>query len=121
MDIWDLIIESIQTGTVIPKPEARSDFRVHHFGMRRGEEAMVYTIPNNKNASKPYQKGITRSEFKMAFDRLQSDGHLTRKWWAQNLSDCAKEGGCNFTTIGGIFEILGKAAYDGRNQGYRLL
>jgi hypothetical protein len=28
------------------------------------------------------------------------------------MTACAKEGGCNFTTIGGVFEVLGYAKYE---------
>jgi len=34
-------------------------------------------------------------------------------WFDQYLSKCAAEGGCNFTTIGGIFILLGEAYYAG--------
>ena len=30
------------------------------------------------------------------------------------LVDCRKEGGCNFTTIGGVFELLGVAVFSHR-------
>ena len=28
------------------------------------------------------------------------------------MTPCAKEGYCNFTTIGGLFELLGHATYE---------
>jgi hypothetical protein len=112
--IVERIKESILFGAVIPKPEAKADFVVKGWGNRRAEPALIYLIPNHGDASKPHQKGITESEFEMAFSELVSSGTLTRRWFNQYLSNCAKEGACNFTTIGGIFELLGEAAYSGR-------
>jgi hypothetical protein len=107
------VLEKIATpGTVIPKPEAKADFKVKGWGSRRGEHALIYTIPNHKNPSKPYEKGITNSEWRKAYQHLTSAGSFGRTWFNQALPACAKEGGCNFTTIGGMFELLGYAAYN---------
>ena len=102
----------ISPGAVIPKPQARSDFIVEGWGKRRGERALIYTIPNHKTPTKPYQKGITDSEWVQAFEHLMTAGEFSRGWFDRSMPSCAKEGGCNFTTIGGIFEVLGYAAYD---------
>jgi hypothetical protein len=116
------ILEQIETrvppGTKIPKPEARADFIVKKvWGVRRGERALIYTIPNHRTPTKPYQKGITVSEWAAAFERLIEAGDLTRSWFEQSMPACAKEGGCNFTTIGGLFELLGYAEYDREGRG----
>ncbi|HEX2797863.1 MAG TPA: hypothetical protein VHN38_12345, partial [Immundisolibacter sp.] len=58
---------SIAPGTVLPKPQAKADFVVKAWGRRRGEAALVYLIPNHNDPSKPYQKGITESDFEKAF------------------------------------------------------
>ena len=76
--IVDLIESKVTPGMVIPKPQARADFVVKGWGKRRGERALTYTIPNHKNAYKPYQKGITVSEFEGAFDQLMSSGEFSR-------------------------------------------
>lgn len=112
--IVERIKDAISFGTVIPKPEAKADFLVKGWGKRRGEPALIYLIPNHSDASKPHQKGITESEFEKAFSELLSSGAFTRHWFNQHLSNCAKEGACNFTTIGGIFDLLGEAVYLGR-------
>lgn len=116
------ILEQIETrvppGTKIPKPEARADFFVKKvWGVRRGERALVYTIPNHKTPTKPYQKGVTVSEWVAAFEHLMEAGDLTRSWFEQSMPACAEEGGCNFTTIGGVFELLGYAEYDRGGRG----
>lgn len=104
-------IRSLQQGTVIPKPEATADFTIKGWATRRGEQALVYRIPNHKSPENILVKGVTISEFECAYAEIQSSGQFTRSWFNANLSRCAKEGGCNFTTIGGIFELLGLARH----------
>lgn len=111
--ITEKIRELIREETRIPKPKARTDSTVKCWGSRRKEPALIYRIPNYRNPSKPYEKGITESEFEKAFAELQRSGKLSRSWFNRNLSACAKEGGCNFTTIGGIFFLLDEARYSG--------
>lgn len=98
-------------GTVIPKPEARDDFIVVGWGRRRGEQALIYSIPNHKNPAKPYKKGIALSEFRKAYGQLTLTGEFSRSWFNKEMAACAREGGCNFTTIGGLFCLLGYASY----------
>ncbi len=113
-----MLIERIRAtatrGVVIPKPMAKGKFMVKGWGKRRGEPALIYTIPNHKNPSIPYAKGVTVNELEMAFAQLSSAGGFTRTWFNVNLPMCAKEGGCNFTSIGGIFVLLGLARYSGK-------
>jgi hypothetical protein len=107
------IKSKITPGTIIPKPQARGDFIVKKvWGDRRGEDALIYTIPNHNTPSKPYQKGITVSEWVQAFEHLTDTGDFSRSWFERSMPACAKEGGCNFTTIGGIFVNLRYADYD---------
>jgi hypothetical protein len=107
-------IRSLQPGTIIPKPEATATFKIKGWGERRGESALIYWIPNHKNPSKPLAKGVTVSEFERAHAEIIATGQFTRAWFKFNLSTCANEGGCNFTTIGGVFELLGLARYASR-------
>ena len=105
-------IRKLKPGTVIPKPKSTSEFRIKSWGKRRGEDALTYWVPNHKNPAKPLVKGITVLEFSRAYEQLLQDARLTRKWFNVNLEACAREGPCNFTTIGGIFQLLGVAHYD---------
>ena len=114
--IIDKIRDRMRPGVVIPKPEAKESFTITGWGRRRGEEALIYNVPNHSNPSKPHQKDITVSEFEKAYRQLTTSGLIDRRWFNENLPDCAKEGGCNFTTIGGIFELLGEAAYTHRGE-----
>ncbi len=109
--IFDRIVKDSPPNTVIPKPEAKSDFIVKGIGKRRGEEALIYFIPNHKNPNKPSQKGITRTELEKAYKELNLSGTFTKKWFDKNLIDCSSEGSCNFTTIGGLFQKIGFAKY----------
>lgn len=119
--ILDRIRSAVPPGTVIPKPEATADFIVKAWGKRRGEPALVYFIPNHGNTSRPHQKGVTVSEFKKSFAELRSCGEFTRAWFNKHLAGCAKEGACNYTTIGGVFELLGEAKYSKRGVYERTL
>lgn len=101
----------IQPMSVIPKPETESNFFVKGWGRRRGENVLIYLIPNHKNPKNPNEKGITESEWVRAFEHLTETGNFTRAWFNENLSSCAEEGSCNFTTIGGIFIELKLAKY----------
>ncbi len=98
-------------GTNIPKPSSKGTYKVKGWGTRRGEEALIYMVPNLNDPSAPYEKGVTISELRLAYEQLQQKGEFSRKWFDSNLKGCAAEGGCNFTTMGGIFEVLGKARY----------
>lgn len=107
-------IRSIQQGTIIPKPQATADFKIKGWGIRRGEPALIYWIPNHRHPASPLEKGITISEFERAHAEMISSSKFTRAWFNVALSRCAREGACNFTTIGGIFELLGLARYVSR-------
>lgn len=111
-------VKQIPTGTIIPKPEARAEFRVKGWGKRRGEPALVYFIPNRNDPRKPYQKGINLSEWEQAYRQLTLKGEFTREWFNSQMPKCAEEGDCNFTTIGGVFSLLGIAEYS--RASYRL-
>ena len=62
------------------------------------------------------EKGIAESEWARAFEQLQRAGELTRFWFNDALVGCNKEGSCNFTTIGGVFQALGFATYRGNGR-----
>lgn len=118
--IADRIRINIKPNTVIPKPEAEGDFTVKGWGKRRNQAALVYRIPNHNEPSRPYEKGVTELEFEAAYNQIMKSGALTREWFNAKLPACAKEGGCNFTTIGGVFELLGIVRYSARGTYARI-
>jgi hypothetical protein len=101
-------------GTIIPKPQARKPFRVKGDGIRRGHPALIYTIPNHADPARSHKKGVTYAELDRAYAELQRTGTLTSAWFQRHLPACYAEGSCNFTTVGGLFQLLGEAPYDGR-------
>jgi hypothetical protein len=109
----DRILREIKPGTEIPKPAALFPFRFQGKGERRGQRTVVYTIPNHKDPTRPSKKAVTESELDYAHRQLLSAGRLTREWFKKHLPDCAKQG-CNFTTVGGLFVLLGEAEYQER-------
>jgi len=115
-DIFERIQKSAPAGTVIPKPRAKGEFKVKGVGVRRGEPALLYTIPNHKRPERPYVKGVTVSEFERAFGQLRKEGRLTRAWFREHLPGCEADGSCNFTTVGGLFELIGEAGYVGSGE-----
>jgi hypothetical protein len=110
------ILHLAPPGATIPKPAAAGDFKVKGMGERRGEEALIYLIPNHSDPRKPHEKGITASEFEQAYARLHSAGELTKQWFKKQLPECDAEGSCNFTTVGGIFVLMGEAVYEARGK-----
>ena len=102
----------IPNGARVQRPKAEP-YKIKGWGSRRKEPALVYFIPNRCNPAYPFEKGITETEFVEAYNRLCETGELTRKWFEKALPKCAKEGGCNFTTIGEIFVLLGEAFHSG--------
>lgn len=111
--VLDRILSRFPPGTQIPKPNACAAFTIKGEGYVGGERALVYTIPNRKNPAKPRQKGVTASQLEKAHRQLHQTGRLTRDWWNRHARLSVQEGGCNFTTVGGLFQLLGEAEYVG--------
>src|SRR3954462_1167426 len=105
------ILKRFPSGYSIPKPKAKAPFITVGIGMRRGEATIIYRIPNHRSTAK-LLKGVNESELNNAHAELERTGTLTRKWFNSELPGCAREGACNFTTIGGLFVALGIAKYD---------
>jgi hypothetical protein len=57
-------------------------------------------------------KGISVSEWEQAYRRLCAAEEFTREWFNANMKCCSSNGPCSFTTIGGLFSLLGIAVYD---------
>ncbi len=109
-NIEEKLDEFIKSGKRIPKPET-DPYKVKGWGTRRGEKALIYFIPSLKHPTKPYQKGINLDEWQQAHQRIKNGEDFSREWFNEKMSDCAKEGGCNFTTIGGVFLEWGLVEY----------
>ncbi len=110
--IFDLIIDKIKPGSTIPKIQSKEIWKVKTCeGERRGEEALIYEIPNHSNPNKPHQKGINASEWHKAYKRIIEKGEFTLEWFREKMNKCSEEGDCNYYTIGSILQQLGIAEY----------
>jgi hypothetical protein len=112
--LLDRILSELPEGTKIPKPAATGAFNIKGEGIAYGERAIVYTIPNRRNPDRPRQKGVTATQLEEAYRQLLRSGELTRGWWNEHVRLSSDEGECNFTTVGGLLELLGEAEYAGR-------
>ncbi|WP_378954239.1 hypothetical protein [Pelosinus sp. sgz500959] len=104
-------IGNLLPGTIIPKPRA-NNHRILRWGERNGEDALIYSIPKKKTAPvKNNEKGITVTEWQTAYNQLITSQEITREWFNTDtiMERCRNEGDCNFTTIGGIFVLIGLA------------
>jgi hypothetical protein len=108
-DIWARISD-VTPGTAVPRP--RVNCEVSRFGVRKSEQALFYK-------SAHHEKNIRRSEFEIAHKQLCGAGELTRKWFEQCMPVRAKQDPCNFTTMGGVFVLLGDALHDPGRGAYR--
>ena len=90
------------------------------WGVRAHQEALLYLIPNHKNPPRPSEKGITVAELTASYERLIDEGEITRAWFDEYLTRCSREGGCSFTSIGGILSLLCVARYAERGVYRRL-
>jgi hypothetical protein len=105
-------IKAVATpGTRIPKPKSNGIYVVLGWTVSRGEEALVYRIPKRPGTKRASQKRIPVSAFEEAFAELTKSGTLTRRWFRASFPVLDHDGGCNFTTIGGVFELLGEARF----------
>jgi len=43
-------------------------------------------------------------------------GSLTRTWFVEHYPKLEKDGTCNFTTVGGVLQLLGLARYSGPGE-----
>jgi len=118
-DLFARIVSSAPKGTVIPKPRTDKHI-VKGLGCRRGELAIVYTIPNQHKPTQPSEKGVTKSEIEATYAELVRSGVVTRKWFTMNLPECYAEGPCNYTSIGGLLVLIGVARYDVSSCNYKL-
>jgi len=118
-DFFSRIIEDISLlkGMEVIKP-LTSIQSIKGLGNRRNEEALIYYIPSKTKGKRPNEKGVNRSEFNLAYRLLYTNKYLDRKMYEEYLPGCKSEGGCNFTTIGGIFEYYKVAVYEGSRYKY---
>jgi hypothetical protein len=94
-------IQAIPAGTKLDP-----DYTVKGLGKSRGEDALVYLVPNRR-VGKPSEKRIRQSEWEAAYQHLSNGGHITRTWFKQNTPDAYKDGPCAFRVMGEVLVLLG--------------
>ena len=118
MNILQEIKKIALPGLKIPKPYAHSNYKIVKWAYKNGENIMYYSIPNKMNINKPYIKSIKESDFKKAYAQLLETGSLNRKWFNKELQHDSYCHPCNYTTIGGVFELLKIVTYDTKSKSY---
>jgi hypothetical protein len=113
-------IETLPVGIHIPKPQSANSAKLEGWCIRRGERALVYSMPNHSKPDKRHKKGVTVCELRQAYERLVATGEFTRSWFKEWMPDCNREGACNYTTIGSVFELVRVAKHSGPGV-YRIL
>jgi hypothetical protein len=93
-------LKCLPIGTAIPKVESSRKYRIKRWSYRNGEEWLSYTVAN---------KSIRVSWIRECFDELGRTGELRTQWFRDSFYDGKDLGGCNFTTIGGLFVLIGIA------------
>lgn len=69
-------------------------------------EGFYYSIGQNGNSKK-----VTYDVLEKCYDHLFSTNEFSRNWFNAVFPSIAKTAPCNFTTIGGLFQHFGLAAY----------
>lgn len=119
--LLDRIMAEIPVDTVIPKPAAKGKFTLKGEGTAGEERAIYYSIPSREKGKQSGQKFITEKQLEEAYGQLLAAGELTRQWWNENIRHSETEGGCNFTTVGGLLVLLKEAERIKRGTYRRLL
>ena len=69
-------------------------------------DGIWYSIGQKGNSKK-----VTFEEFQAAFDEVDRNGCITRKWYNKAFPRQAKTASCNFTTIGGLLQRFSHVIY----------
>lgn len=108
--IIEKIKREIKPGDKIPLPSGKN-YEVIGWSERTEEDTLMYLIRKHENTKKQSRKGITASEFRKAYQKLNEDGSFDRKWYKRCFPKLNYDRPCNFSAIGGIFRLLGIAYY----------
>ncbi len=107
-------IAKLAAGTKLPKPESKRTYTIKEVGIKDGERAVAYTIPRKDGAKST--KWITNSQLEAAYAELCRVGEIAKSWWTEHIAHGRDDGGCNFTTFGGLLILLGEAERIGRGK-----
>ena len=106
----------VQDQKVVPKPQSPETYRLVSIGESRGARALVYELPKRPGSKSVSTKRIPLSAIEECASRLLETGSLTRTWFVEHYPKLEKDGTCNFTTVGGVLQLLGLARYSGPGE-----
>ncbi|HWL23319.1 MAG TPA: hypothetical protein VNR38_06155 [Ureibacillus sp.] len=92
--------EALHEGLVFRKPNVTSTI------LKIGDDGVTYSIGKNGNSKK-----VSFEILHAAFQELDQNQSLTRKWFNECFPTQAKIASCSFTTIGGLFQHFKLATY----------
>jgi hypothetical protein len=106
-----LNLQRLPPGTLIPQPEAHAIVTIKGWANRGGLPALIYISPNRANPAHPHEDGINTVEWEQAYKQLLDTGEFTKKWYAHHMPRCSTKNRRGFSTIGGLFSLIGLAKY----------
>ena len=115
-NIQHRVEQLVREQAVVPKPLSSGTCRLLRIGESRGARALVYELPKRPESKRASTKRIPLSVFEECADRLSDTGSFTRTWFAEHYPKLESDGTCNFTTVGGILQLLGLALYSGSGE-----
>lgn len=113
-ELKDRVVELYKNNTVIPKPYTNTRILKIAVAKIHGEkkDSFYYSIGSSNKKAVPFDTLYA------AYRRLTETGILLRAWYNETFPAEAEDYPCNFTTIGGVFVVLGFAEHMG-NGVYR--
>ena len=97
-------LKQLKPGAAIPKPRSGRPYRVKGWFVRDGEEWLAYSVAD---------KSIPVEWIRQSFAQLVTTGELRTRWFRSTFYEGRDRGGCNFTTVGGLFCKVNLAEYAG--------
>ena len=114
-ELKDRVVELQKNNTPIPKTEDRYTYILKvSVGEIYGEkkDSFYYPVGSSKEKAVPFDTLYA------AYQRLIGTGIFSRAWYKETFPAEERSRPCNFTTIGGVFVVLGFAEHMG-NGVYR--
>jgi hypothetical protein len=100
---WEVAYQALKClpiGTSIPKVESTRNHQIKDWSFKGTKESFSYTVAS---------KSMRVSWIRGCFEELGKTGELRTAWFRESFYDGEDLGGCNFTTIGGLFILIGIA------------
>ncbi len=102
------IKSKLPIGTRIPRP--RKDTVIIDYRYIKGVECLSYRIGSDDEGQ------LTKMDFDIAYSKLMNQSSITRDWFYATRNTKP----CDYTTLGGIFILLGIATYIGKGTYIKL-